>query len=57
MITPRCGSDEILRFAQDDNGNRVGLENTRFRGGKYESVPWIASKKCPAEPIRIPQGR
>ncbi len=40
MFTPRYGSDEILRCAQDDNGNGISLERTRFRGQKSELDAW-----------------
>ncbi len=34
MFTTRCGSDEILRFAQDDNSYGIGIENSRFQSEK-----------------------
>ncbi len=43
MFTPRCGSDEILRFAQDDNASGIGLESTRFGGEKCGLVNGEAS--------------
>jgi hypothetical protein len=47
MSAPRFGSDEILRFAQDDNGYKVSLENARFRSERFDLAQSMSPEKRP----------